>query len=160
MIITTTITVYLSEKIFAVKVCDIKTGVTIQQQWCQWKCHWKIDFVTFETFLPLCQVTQLLESWEVRLELKREDRIWVRSQMVEFVVLPFPFSSQLKIWSFHIRVVLQWWQRNVQISKTLVQSCCLAYKTYCVNLRCSYCRCCWNFIRFLFLVMKISDDGY
>ena len=130
MIITTTIIVYLSEKIFAVKICDIERGVTIQQ-WCQWKCHWEIDFVTFETFLPLCQVTQLLESWEVRLELKREDCIWVQREMVEFVVLPFPFSSQLKIWSFHIRVV-QWWQRNVQISVMHVQSCCFSHKACCV----------------------------
>lgn len=123
MILTTTIIVYLSERIIAVKICDIKRGLTIQQPWCQWKRHWKIDFVTFETFLPLCQVTQLLESWEVRLELKREYRIWVQREMVEFVVLPFPFSSQLKIWSFHIRVV-QWWQRNVQKSLMDMQSCC------------------------------------
>ena len=51
--------------------------------------------------------------------------------MVEFVALLFPFSSQLKTWSFHIRVV-QWWQRNVQISVMHVQRCCFAYKTYIV----------------------------
>ena len=59
------------------------------------------------------------------------DLIWVQREMVEFVALLFPFSSQLKTWSFHIRVV-QWWQRNVQISVMHVQRCCFAYKTYIV----------------------------
>ena len=82
-------------------------------------------------FLALMPSNTVAWSWEVRLELKREDRIWVQREMVEFVVLPFPFSSQLKIWSFHIRVV-QWWQRNVQISVMHAQSCCFSHKTCCV----------------------------
>ena len=45
--------------------------------------------------------------------------------MVEFIALPLPFPSKLKIWSFHIEVV-QGWQRNVQKSVMQVQSCCFA----------------------------------
>ena len=33
--------------------------------------------------------------------------------MLEFIALPFPFPSKIKIWSFHV-VVVQWRQRNVQ----------------------------------------------
>ena len=44
-------------------------------------------------------------------------------QMVEFISLPFPFSSKLKIWSFHV-VVVQGRQRNVQKSVMHVQNCC------------------------------------
>ena len=34
-------------------------------------------------------------------ELKRAEHPQVRTQMVKFVALPFPFPSKLKIWSFH-----------------------------------------------------------
>ena len=37
-----------------------------------------MDFASFETFSPLYQVTQLLESREVRLGLKRGDRVRVQ----------------------------------------------------------------------------------
>ena len=47
-------------------------------------------------FSPLCHVTQLLESREVRLELKRGDCVRVQREIVKFI--PFPFSSQLTIW--------------------------------------------------------------
>ena len=40
--------------------------------------------------------------------------------MVEFIALPFSFSSKLKIWSFHV-VVVQEQQRNVQKSVMHVQ---------------------------------------
>ena len=39
------------------------------------------------------------------LEVKRGDRARVKTEMVEFIALPFPFSSKLKIWSFHVVVV-------------------------------------------------------
>ena len=64
------------------------------------------------------------------LELKRGDRARVQREMVEFITLPFPYSSKLTIWSFHV-VVVQKWQRNVQKSVMRVQSCCLANLTYC-----------------------------
>ena len=81
--------------------------LTIRQRRRQWKSRWKIDFTFFETFLPLNQVTQSLESREIKLELKRGDhRVRVQREIVKFIALPFPFSSQLKIWSFHVVVVV------------------------------------------------------
>ena len=65
-----------------------------------------------KTFSPLHKVTQLLERREVR-ELKRGDRVRVQRELVKFIALPFLFSSQLKIWSFHV-AVLQGLQRNIQ----------------------------------------------
>ena len=64
-------------------------------------------------FLPLPQFTLLLKRREFWLELNRGDRALVRTEMVEFIAWPFPFSSKLKIWSFHV-VVKQGKQRNVQ----------------------------------------------
>ena len=52
--------------------------------------------------LPIYQVTHLLESRKVRLELKRGDSIRVQREMLKFIALPLPFSSQLKSWSFHV----------------------------------------------------------
>ena len=74
-------------------------------------------------FSPLYQVTQLLESEEVRLELRRGDRVRVQREIVKFIPLPFPFSSQLKIWSFHVVVVLE---RQIKVLKKAmhVQSYC------------------------------------
>ena len=53
-------------------------------------------------FLPLPQFTLLLKRREFWLELNRGDRALVRTEMVEFIAWPFPFSSKLKIWSFHV----------------------------------------------------------
>ena len=39
------------------------------------------------------------------LELKRGERAQVRTEMVEFIALPIPFPSKLKIWAFHVVVV-------------------------------------------------------
>ena len=47
------------------------------------------------------------------METKRGDRARVQTKMIESIVLPFPFSSKLKNWSFHA-VVVQERQRNVQ----------------------------------------------
>ena len=63
-------------------------------------------------------------------ELKRGERAQVRTEMEEFIALPFPFPSELTIWSFHV-VLAQWRQRNVQKSVIHVQSCCFAHETYC-----------------------------
>ena len=68
------------------------------------------DFASFKTRSPLYKFTQLLEKRKVRLELKRRDYVLV---LVKFITLPFPFLSQLKIWSFNF-VVGQGRQINVQ----------------------------------------------
>ena len=65
----------------------------------------EIDFASFETLPPLCQVTQLLKRREVRLEMKRGDRVPVQREIVKFIALPFQFSRQRKIWSFQVVVV-------------------------------------------------------
>ena len=52
----------------------------------------------------LFNVTHLLESREIKLELRRGDRIQVQKGIVKFIALPLPFSRQLKIWSFHLVV--------------------------------------------------------
>ena len=96
------------------------------------KASLKIDFASFQFFLPSYQVTQLLKSREISLELKRGDPYTlVQGEKVRFIVLPFPFSSQLKIGSFHV-VVVQGRQRNVKKSVMPVQSCCFAHKIYCI----------------------------
>ena len=59
------------------------------------------------------------------MELKRGERARIQTEMVEFKALPFPFSSKIKIWSFHV-VAVQVQQRNVQKSLMYVQSCCFA----------------------------------
>ena len=65
----------------------------------------EIDFASFETLPPLCQVTQLLERREVRMEMKRGDCVPVQREIAKFIALPFQFSRQLKIWSFQVVVV-------------------------------------------------------
>ena len=59
---------------------------------------------------------------EFRLEMKRGERDQVQTEMIEFIGLPFQFSSKHKIWSFHV-VVVQGRQRNVQKSVMHVQTC-------------------------------------
>ena len=109
---------------------DIK-DLKIWQRRRPMKRRWKIDCVFFETFLLLYQVTQLLESSEVWLQLERGDCVRVQGEMVKFIALPFQFLNQLKIWSFHV-VVVKGRQRNVQRSVMHVQSCCFAHKANCV----------------------------
>ena len=93
--------------------CGILRDLTIRQRRRPWKRRWKIDFASFETFSRLSQSALLLERREFWLELKRGDRARVQTKMIEFISLLFPFSSELKIWSFHV-VVVQGQQRNVQ----------------------------------------------
>ena len=59
----------------------------------------------FRYFSRLFQWTQLLKRREFWLELKRRDRAWVLTEMVEFIALQFPFPSKLKIGSFHVLVM-------------------------------------------------------
>ena len=64
------------------------------------------------------------------MELMKGHRAQVQTEMVEFIGLPFQFSSKHKIWSFHV-VVVQGRQRNVQKSVMDVQTSCFAHLTYC-----------------------------
>ena len=106
----------------------------------QWKRRWKIDFASLETFSPLYEATQLLESRKVKLELKRGNRFWVLREILKFIALLFPFSSQLKIWSFYVVVV----QRRLW--NLHVQSCCLA-QINLLSFRRSRCRRRSTFVR-------------
>ena len=99
---------------------------TIRQRRRSWKRCSKIDFASFHLFSRLFQGAQLLKKRELSLDLKRGDRDRVLTEMVVFIALPFPFSSKLKIWSFHV-VVVQGLQRNVQKSVMHVQSCSFAH---------------------------------
>ena len=54
------------------------------------------------------------------------NRARVQTEIVEFIALPFLFSSELEISLFHV-VVVQGQQRNVQKSVMHVQSCCFAH---------------------------------
>ena len=100
--------------------------LTIRQRRRPWKHRWKTDFASFKTSSRLSQFALLLKRRELWLELKRGDRARVQTEMVEFIALPFPFSSKIKIWSFHV-VIVQGQQRNEQKSVTYVQSCCCAH---------------------------------
>ena len=54
------------------------------------------------------------------------NRAQIKTEIVEFIALPFLFSSELEISLFHV-VVVQGQQRNVQKSVMHVQSCCFAH---------------------------------
>ena len=107
---------------------ETSRDLTTRQRRRQWKCRWKIDFTSSETFSILYQVSQLPERREVRSELMRGDRVRVQTKIVKFSASPFQFSCQLKIWSFHV-VVVQERRGNEQKSAMHVQSCCFAHET-------------------------------
>ena len=90
------------------------------------KLRWKIDFAAFQTFSRLSQVTQLLKRRKFKLRLKIGDSAGVQTKMVEFIALPFPFSSQLGMWSFHVALSLGR-QSNLQKCVMHVQSCCCTF---------------------------------
>jgi len=85
--------------------------LTIRQRQRQWKRRWKIDFASFHFSSWLFQGAQLLKRREFSLQLKRRESARVLTEMVEFIALPFPFPSKLKIWSLHV-VVVQGLQRK------------------------------------------------
>ena len=58
--------------------------------------------LSFFAIIPIRPVTRGRGFWQ---ELKRGERAQVRREMVEFIALPFPFPSKLKIWSFHAVLV-------------------------------------------------------
>ena len=63
------------------------------------------------------------------MEPKRGDCVRVYREKIKFIALPFPFSSHLKIWSFHVSVV-QERQRNVQKSVMQVRVVVLLIKFF------------------------------
>ena len=93
-------------------VAEVSRALTIRQRRSPWKRRWRIVFASFSTFSRLSQFALLLIRREFWLKLKRGDRARDQTEMVEFIAWPFPFSSNLKIWSFHV-VVVQGQQRNV-----------------------------------------------
>ena len=68
----------------------------------QWKRRSKIDFVSFQTFSLLFQVTQLFQGKEIRLELKTGDRVRLQTEIAKIIALSFSFSRKLKIGLFHV----------------------------------------------------------
>ena len=73
------------------------------------------------------------------LELKRRGRTRVKTEIVEIIALPFPSSTKLKIWSFHVVVVEgRAAKKNVQKSVMHVRSCCFLTKP--TDFRRSRCR--------------------
>ena len=113
---------------------------------------------TFQAFSALYQVKQVPKSRETRFklvcffELTGGDR----AQMLKFIALPFPFSSRLKLWSYHVGGR----QRNVQKNVMHVQSCCFVNLTLS---RFGRCRCHRrsSLLNFALLLYTISSNfGY
>ena len=100
----------------------LRRDLTIRQRRRPWKRRWKIDFAFVLTFSRLSKVALLLKRGEFRLDLKTGDCSRVQTEIVKYIAFPFPFSSKLNIWSFHV-VVVQGQQGNVQKSVMHVQSC-------------------------------------
>ena len=65
-------------------------------------------------------------TWKLKLKKGDSVRFQRERERVKFIALPFPSSSQLKIWSVGV-VAVQGRQRNVQKSVMHVHSCCLAH---------------------------------
>ena len=70
-----------------------RRNLTIRQRPRPWTRQWKIDLASFQTISRLSKVAMLLKRREFRSELKRGYRARVQTGMVEFIVLPFPFSN-------------------------------------------------------------------
>ena len=87
--------------------------------------------------------------------MRRGDRPRVQTGLIEFIGLPFPFSSKLKIWSFHVADV-QGRQRNVQKSVMHLQTCCFAHFFFARS-RCRHRR---TFVRCLMSVEchRVADS--
>ena len=87
--------------------------LTIQQRGRLRKGRWKIDFASFRTFSRLSQVAQLFKRRKFMLQLKRRNCARVQTETVELIALPFPFSSEPKIWPSDV-VFVQGGQWNLQ----------------------------------------------
>ena len=96
-----------------------------------WKLRKKNDLASSETFSPLHRVTQLLlESKEVRLELKKGDSLRLQKERVKFIALrSHSKSTQNLVISRHSCARMA---KHVQQSVMYFQSYCFAHKTYCI----------------------------
>ena len=85
----------------------------------------KIDFASVNFFVI---IPSRPDTEKKRVYVGAEERYLpqVRTEMLELIVLPFPFLSEGKIWPFHV-VVVQRSQRNVQKSVMQMQKCYFAY---------------------------------
>ena len=88
--------------------------------------HEKWTSHPFTFFRDYPKSPSYLKRREFRLEMKRGECARLKTEMVEFLGLPFPSSSKLKLWSFHV-VVVQGRQRNVQKGVMHVQSYCFVH---------------------------------
>ena len=66
--------------------------------------HEKWTSHPFTFFRDYPKSPSYLRRREFRLEMKRGQGARPQTEMVEFLGLPFPFSSKLKLWSFHVVV--------------------------------------------------------
>ena len=96
--------------------------------------------VPWNFFALIRSHTAVLESRKVGLELKRGNRFWVLREILKFIALLFPFSSQLKICSFCVVV------EQRRLWNLHVQSCCFA-QINLLSFRRSRCRRRSTFVR-------------
>ena len=88
----------------------------------------------FKHLSRLFQLIQFVKCWQILLELDSKRLYESSGKEKESRCLEFTSSTKQEIRHFHV-VVVQWRQRNVQISLMHVQSCCF------VNLNLSlFCR--------------------
>ena len=97
-------------------------------------------WVPWNFFALIRSHTAVLESRKVGLELKRGNRFWVVREILKFIALLFPFSSQLKICSFCVVV------EQRRLWNLHVQSCCFA-QINLLSFRRSRCRRRSTFVR-------------
>ena len=91
-----------SGKMLEVNWCQVP--VAIGYCWCIKTSQKNRLRILLNFFARLSQFALLLKRSEFCLEMKKGDRARVQTEMVEFIAVPFPFSSKLKIWSFHVVV--------------------------------------------------------
>ena len=100
--------------------------LTIQQRRRPCKSRWKQTSHHFKLSRDYPISSCYLKEGDFGWSWREGNALKFGQQMVEFIALPFPFPSKLRIWSFHV-VVVQWRQRNVPKSVMHVQSCCVAH---------------------------------
>ena len=79
----------------------------------------------FKHLSRLFQLIQFVKCWQILLELNSKRLYESSGKERERRCLEFTSSTKQEIRHFHV-VVVQWRQRNVQISLMHVQSCCFA----------------------------------
>ena len=131
------------------------SDLTIRQRRRPWNLRRKIDSASFQTISRLSRADQLLKRREIMLELKRGGRVLVQTEIVEFIVLPFPSSKKLKNWSFHVEVA-QRRQRNLQKAWCTCRVVVLLTKP--IAFWCCRCRRLRSFVRSLVTICDYIDQ--